>query len=139
VVLLEEKKIKHLEMIQGVINRMASNSFILKGWTVTLVAGLLALAGSKSEASLFRIACVPIMIFWGLDSYYLLQERLYRSLYVKVCGLSDKDIDFSMSATKAEFGSQKNSFLFCFFSATEFCFYFFLAFSCLALEFAIVK
>ena len=136
---MEEKKIKHLEMIQGVINRMASNSFILKGWTVTLVAGLLALAGSKSEASLFRIACVPIMIFWGLDSYYLLQERLYRSLYVLVCGLSDKDIDFSMSATKAEFGSQKNSFLFCFFSATEFCFCFFLAFSCLALEFAIVK
>ena len=90
-VLLEEKKIKHL-VIQGVINRMASNSFILKGWTVTLVAGLLALAGSKSEASLFRIACVPIMIFWGLDSYYLLQERLYRSLYVKVCRLSDKDI-----------------------------------------------
>ncbi|UKI16602.1 MAG: hypothetical protein L6V87_01515 [Ruminococcus sp.] len=137
---MEEKKIKHLEMIQGVINRMASNSFILKGWTVTLVAGLLALAGSKSEASLFRIACVPIMIFWGLDSYYLLQERLYRSLYVKVCGLSDKDIDFSMSATKAEFGSQKKTLsFFCFFSATEFCFYFFLAFSCLALEFAIVK
>ena len=128
---MEEKKIKHLEMIQGVINRMASNSFILKGWTVTLVAGLLALAGSKSEASLFRIACVPIMIFWGLDSYYLLQERLYRSLYVKVCGLSDKDIDFSMSATKAEFGSQKNSFLFCFFSLLNFAFIFFWLFHAL--------
>ena len=33
-----EKKIKHLEMIQGVINRMAGNSFALKGWSVTLIA-----------------------------------------------------------------------------------------------------
>lgn len=38
-----ESKIKHLEMIQGIINRMASNSFYLKGWAVTLVAGIFAI------------------------------------------------------------------------------------------------
>ena len=37
-----DKKLKHLEMVQGVINRMASNSFMLKGWAVTLVAGIFA-------------------------------------------------------------------------------------------------
>lgn len=31
-----DNKLKHLELIQGVINRMASNSFKLKGWAVTL-------------------------------------------------------------------------------------------------------
>ena len=41
-----DKKIKHLEMIQGVINRMASNSFLLKGWTVVLVSALFALAAN---------------------------------------------------------------------------------------------
>jgi len=30
-----ENKIKHLEMLQNVIARMASNSFIIKGWSVT--------------------------------------------------------------------------------------------------------
>ena len=35
-----DRKMKHLEMIQGVISRMANNSFMLKGWAVTLVAGI---------------------------------------------------------------------------------------------------
>ncbi len=39
-----EAKLKHLEMIQGVVNRMASNSFQLKGWSVVLVSALFALA-----------------------------------------------------------------------------------------------
>lgn len=42
-----EEKMRHLEMIQNVISRMASNSFLLKGWTVTLVVGLLAFATSR--------------------------------------------------------------------------------------------
>ena len=29
---LPEKKIKHLEMIEAIIERMAKNSFQLKGW-----------------------------------------------------------------------------------------------------------
>jgi len=35
-----EKKLKHLEMLQGVINRMANNSFLLKGWSVVLISAL---------------------------------------------------------------------------------------------------
>ena len=33
-----DRKIKHLEFIQGVINRLASDSFRMKGWSVVLVA-----------------------------------------------------------------------------------------------------
>ena len=44
-----EKKLKHLEMVQGVINRMANNSFMLKGWAVTLVAGIFALSGEATD------------------------------------------------------------------------------------------
>ena len=111
-----EEKIKHLEMIQGVINRMANNSFVLKGWAVTLAAGVFALAGSNSENLLFWIACVPVIAFWGLDSYYLLQERLYRDLYKKVCTLNNSEIDFSLSATRIEFNSKNNRFFSCLFS-----------------------
>ena len=32
-----EKVVKHLEMTQGIINRLANNSFLLKGWSMTLV------------------------------------------------------------------------------------------------------
>ena len=42
-----EKKLKHLEFIQGAVGRMASNLFLLKGWTITLIAALFALAAKS--------------------------------------------------------------------------------------------
>ena len=63
-----EKKINHLEMIQGIINRMASNSFALKGWAVTLIAGIFALAGKDADKMYFLVAYIPIIIFWGFTS-----------------------------------------------------------------------
>ena len=38
-----EDKYKHLEMIQNIIQRMATNSFMLKGWAVTLIVAILGL------------------------------------------------------------------------------------------------
>lgn len=93
-----EKKIDHLQLIQGVITRMASNSFALKGWAVTLVAGIFALASKESDKIYFLVAYIPCMMFWWLDSYYLWQERLYRALYNKVRE-STKEIDYSMNAS----------------------------------------
>lgn len=122
-----ENKIKHLELIQGVINRMAGNSFALKGWGVTLVAGIFALAGKGTDKLYFLVAYIPIIVFWGLDSYYLLQERLYRALYDKVRLLPEAKIDYSMKASPKEFKSKNNTYCDCFVSKTELWFYFPLA------------
>ena len=70
-----ENRIKHLELIQGIITRMAGNSFMLKGWAVTLVSGIFVLASKDTDKLYFLVAYLPVLIFWGLDSYYLLQER----------------------------------------------------------------
>lgn len=102
-----ERKFQHLELIQGVINRMAGNSFALKGWSVALVAGLFALASKESDKLYFLVTYIPIIAFWGLDSYYLLQERLYRALYEKVRLQSEAEIDFSMNTSLAEFKCEK--------------------------------
>ncbi|WP_279014460.1 hypothetical protein [Thomasclavelia cocleata] len=125
-----EDKRKHLELVQGVINRMASNSFMLKGWAVTLVAGIFALAGKDMDKLYFLVAYVPIIIFWGLDAYYLLQERLYRSLYDKVRQMDKNKIDFSLKATEQEFNSKRNCYGSCLFSRTELWFYLPLAIVC---------
>ena len=125
-----ENKLKHLEMVQGVINRMANNSFMLKGWAVTLVAGIFVLAGKDTDKLYFLVAYIPVIVFWGLDSYYLLQERLYRGLYEKVRLSEDGKIDFSLRATKDEFGNEKNKFISCVVSITELWFYFPLALVC---------
>lgn len=78
---MEEAKIKYLEMIQSVITRMASNSFYLKGWSITLVTALFALTAKDNRNLFFLIAYIPIIFFWALDSYYLSLERQYRNLF----------------------------------------------------------
>jgi len=92
---------KHLEFIQNAISRMASNSFLLKGWTVAITAALFALAAKDSGRRFAVLALFPSLAFWGLDAYYLRQERLFRRLYDALRTLSDEEYEkadpFSMS------------------------------------------
>jgi hypothetical protein len=91
-----ENKIKHLEFAQLAITRMAANSFLLKAWTVTLVAALFAFAAKDSNERFVFIAFLPVLAFWLLDGFYLHQERLYRALYDKIRTLPEDQIDYSM-------------------------------------------
>jgi hypothetical protein len=94
-----ENKRTHLEFIQAVINRMANISFLLKGWSITVIAGLFALSARQDSFVLLVLAFLLTLIFWFLDAYFLWQERLYRQLYNHVRKLSEGDIDFSMDAS----------------------------------------
>ena len=76
-----DRKIKHLEFIQGVINRLASDSFRMKGWCVVLVATLFILLAREGRVEFITVALIPVIAFWGLDGYFLWQERLYRARY----------------------------------------------------------
>ena len=92
-----ESQLKHLEFIQGVINRIGSNSFRLKGWIIVLVSALLVLVVREDKSELAFIGLFPVVVFWGLDAYYLRQERLYIALYNHVRRLDPDEIDFSIS------------------------------------------
>jgi len=94
-----ENKIKHLELIQAVIGRMANNSFLLKGWSVVLVSAFFALAARDANPSFVYLAYFPALSFWILDGYYLWQEQLFRALYDHVRGLPEDRIDFSMNTS----------------------------------------
>jgi len=117
-----EQKIKHLEFIQGVINRMSNNSFILKGWSVTLISALFALSANNANGFFVFLAYIPAICFWGLDGYFLSQERKFRELYNKVASLKPENIDFLMNTS--EFNSiQKTGWLSSTFSRTLFVFH----------------
>jgi len=60
-----EAKLKHLEFIQGVINRLATNSFQLKGWSVLLVSALFALSAANTKVAFVFLAYIPAAVFWG--------------------------------------------------------------------------
>ncbi len=95
-----ENKRAHLEMILGVVNRLAQNSFLIKGWSVVIVSALFALAAKDANQYFVYLAYFPAIAFWILDGYFLWQERLFRALYDKVRVLAEKDIDFSMDTGK---------------------------------------
>ncbi len=97
-----EKKQAHLEMIQGVVNRLSHNSFLLKGWSVVLISALFALAASGENTRFICVAYFPVIAFWCLDGYFLRQERLFRKLFDHVRELDEDEIDFSMDRSKVE-------------------------------------
>lgn len=80
---------KELELIQSIISRMANNSFLIKGWTMTLMSALIAFGKDSILANINGIYYLVMMLgilipFWWLDAYYLRQERLFRKVYNKV-------------------------------------------------------
>ena len=91
------QKLAHLQFIQGVVTRMANNSFLIKGWSVTLVAALFALAAAGTNELFVYLAYFPAFMFWALDAYFLRQERLFRKLWDHVCASDTGDVDFSMN------------------------------------------
>jgi hypothetical protein len=96
-----EAKLKHLDYIQAAISRMATNSFLFKGWAITLAVGLSAFAAVETRAALLTIALLSTLIFWGLDGYYLWLERGFIKLHYEVAKKAEADIDFSMKLNDA--------------------------------------
>ena len=117
---LLDRKIKHFELIENVIERMEKNSFMLKSWTMTLVVAICALSSQDSNAKFIIVAFLPIILFWVLDSYYLLQERKFRTLYSMVIDLKEDEIDFNLDVSNDKIGKKNISIFKCLFSLKYF-------------------
>lgn len=120
-----EMKIKHLEMIENIIQRMANNSFLLKGWTVSLVVAIFVLSDAEMNQLYFLFGYIPVILFWALDSYYLQMERKYVILYDKI-RVTDDLVDFDLSIKNITYEKEKNStlkYVNSLFSVTEWLFY----------------
>lgn len=100
--LLDESKI-----VQDIISRMANNSFLIKGWAVTLVVASLLLKGVYYH---YFIALIPWGIFWIYDAYFLRLEKLYRELYnwliVNRLTSDESFLDVSKKSVEKRFGKQ---------------------------------
>ena len=118
----ERKKdfLKEIDLIQAIVTRMANTSFLIKGWSVTMMTFIFA---TKSDPKTLTLVFVPILLFWMLDAYFLQQERLYRKLYQWVVEnrmLSDKYL-FSLSTARVQ--DQKRPLILVMFSTTLMVFY----------------
>lgn len=113
---MNDNKLKHLEFIQNTINRMSTNSFIIKGWCITIFAAVYTLANNESDKSYNIINYLIIPLFWYLNAYFLQLERKYRILYNKVRILDEIHIDFSMEISKNDFKNLETNIFSCCFS-----------------------
>lgn len=71
----------HLNIMQGVIQRMAENSRACKFWCVTIASATLVLVARTERPEYALIALIPSALFLILDAYYLALERRFRSSY----------------------------------------------------------
>ena len=96
----KERVIKHLEIIQGVINRLGHDSFLLKGWSMTLLAVIIVfITKNEIQCTWFvLVLLIPIIGFWFLDGYFVRLERLFRATYNDIRKM--EDTDFVMDITK---------------------------------------
>src|SRR5260370_8986843 len=93
---LSDSQIKHLEFIQGVIGRIASDSFLMKGWALTVTGAFFGFSAKDIDWRVALVGLMPLVVFWGLDGYFLSRERMFRGLYDAV-RRSDPDVEpFSM-------------------------------------------
>lgn len=99
---MDQAKIKHLEFIQNTITRMNTNSFILKGWCITLVSGVIALSIDKDNPMILFTGLPISIIFWFLDSYYLWLEKIFRIHYSKEVEKKETDFNLNIENFKTE-------------------------------------
>lgn len=73
---------KEIDLIQSCITRMAQNSFMIKGWFVSLYAVILALLPERVNMFLLCASLVAVnLFFWYLDGFFLRTEKTYRKIY----------------------------------------------------------
>jgi hypothetical protein len=81
---LEYDRLKHLEMIQAVVARLANEAALIRGWALTVSAAFFGFAAQSYSWRIAAVGLMPVVAFWGLNSYYLRTERQYRALYEQV-------------------------------------------------------
>ncbi|MFI6579590.1 hypothetical protein [Embleya sp. NPDC050493] len=89
-----ERRDKHLELLQSAIGRFNTNSFLIKGWAMTLNGALVTIAPHGSDWTAAVVALLTTIGFWLLDSYYLGQERRFRSLYERAVTATPAAVPF---------------------------------------------
>ncbi len=72
---------KHIDMYQGIINRMAANSASCKQWAIGLASALLVLMAKEEKIEFSWLIVIPVLLFCFLDAYYLALEKQFRSAY----------------------------------------------------------
>ncbi len=102
--------VKHLELIQGVVGRLANEAALIRGWALTVSAAFFGFAAQSRSWRVAAVGMLPVIAFWGLNAYYLRAERQYRCLFDRVRRRDQAVEAFSMNARKEAVDSWGRTF-----------------------------
>jgi len=119
----EKDKAVYLQMIQEPIGRMSTTSAIFKGFSATIVAGIVTISYKDVNDVILTLSFVPVFLFFLLDIYYLQLEKLYRYLYEQV-RIGNHPVDYSIVLLKDRKCEAKACFWQCIASPSIWPFYF---------------
>lgn len=100
---MKDEYLKEIDLIQNCINRMSQNSFLIKGWALTVFAAVISLmkgAILDNVVMTTLAVIIPFVCFWLLDAYYLQLERRYRYLYkwaIEKRKMGDEELLFDLN------------------------------------------
>lgn len=97
---------KEIDLIQNCITRMANNSFLLKGWLVSLLVVFITVSPNDTNPIIAALIMLSLTaVFWYLDAFFLRMERLYIKLYNWVLEKrlkGNKDFQYNLDAKRFE-------------------------------------
>ena len=81
---------------------MSNHGFLLKGWMITIVAGLVALSVTESKPALALVGMLAAAFMWCLDGYFLWREKHFIALYNRVRDASEIDFNMAPNSVKGD-------------------------------------
>lgn len=92
----------YLSQIQEIVKRMGSNSFVVKGWFITLITAMYAVYFHNNDFRSLIGVIIVSLLFWYHDAYYLSLERSYRNFFDRARMMNSSEIDFSLELKKED-------------------------------------
>ncbi|MGM4925225.1 hypothetical protein AB8A31_20160 [Tardiphaga sp. 804_B3_N1_9] len=81
---IAELRVKHLEMVQGLVTRIAGYGVSLKSYCITVVTAVLGFSLTLQRPEVAALALLPLITFALLDAQYLRVERRFRALFDEI-------------------------------------------------------
>jgi hypothetical protein len=78
---IAELRIKHLEMLQSLITRMAGYGASFKSYCITVTTAVIGFAFTLHRPAVAGLALLPVIAFGVADAQYLRVERRFREVF----------------------------------------------------------
>src|SRR5258705_9570080 len=78
---IAEWRVKHPEMLQSLITRMAGYGASFKSYCITVVTAVIGFAFTLHRPAVAALALLPVIAFGGADAQYLRVEPRFRDVF----------------------------------------------------------